>query len=528
MSSENTLYHKVEGHGHPLVLISGLGGLGIFWKEVSERLARSYRVITFDHPGVGKSPASSANPSISEIADGVVGLLDHLGIATAHIVGHSTGGLVTQALALDYANRIDRIVISGSWARPDKRFIDLFDLRRTVLEKLGQTAYKAMSNLIAYPSEWYEEHIAESERINFDVGRDADARTGAARIRMLLAFDRANELRSIKAGTLVVGASDDQVVPFHHSEQLSRLIPGADLIEMTGGHFFPVLKANKYAAIINDHLEEGIVKNKVERIGIIGMGAIGRRVLISLKGGPFDQAHFATLETAEHAANLAKSYPQLSVFNDIDALIKWGPTLVIECAGHAAVKHAVPVLLKHGIDVVIASVGALSDSALKDILETTARESGANLMLVSGAIGGLDALRSARAGGLDSVKYIGRKPPGAWVGTPAENLFDLTTITSPTSIFKGNALEAARLYPKNANVTAAVALSGLGFERTEVELWADPMMSRNVHEVEAAGSFGCLSMRLENNPLPENPKTSWLAALSIEEAVSRHSNNVTF
>jgi aspartate dehydrogenase len=267
--------------------------------------------------------------------------------------------------------------------------------------------------------------------------------------------------------------------------------------------------------------------HKTERIGVIGMGAIGRRVVDALRAGCLAASPFAALEKEKHAGRVDAA-SGIEVFTSVDALIGWKPTLVIECAGHTAVADAVPALLSHGIDVVVASVGALADDQLRTALDKASREGSARLILASGAIGGLDALRSARAGGLAQVKYIGRKPPRAWAGSPAEESFELSSITQPTTIFKGTARQAARLYPKNANVTAAVALSGVGFDATEVELVADPSVSTNVHEVEAAGGFGRLVIRLENNPLPDNPKTSWLAALSIEEAVERRFANMTF
>ena len=164
----------------------------------------------------------------------------------------------------------------------------------------------------------------------------------------------------------------------------------------------------------------------------------------------------------------------------------------------------------------VVSIGALADEVLRSKLELAAREGDAQLLTVSGAIGGLDALDAARSAGLDSVVYTGRKPPGAWKDTPADQMFDLAGLQVATTIFEGTAADAARLYPKNANVTAAVAIAGVGFDKTQVRLMADPSVTQNVHELEVRGAFGRFIIRLENNPLPDNPKTSWLAALSIE------------
>lgn len=258
MSADATLHYTDHGAGPALVLIAGLGGLGSFWDSLATELARSYRVLSFDHPGVGLSPAHEAAPTIGGIAAAVAGLLDRLGIERAHVIGHSTGGLVTQALALDYPHRVDRIVISGSWARPDRRFRDLFALRRAVLEQMGYRAYKSMSNLLAYPSAWYEAHIASQETLARDADGAGDPAVAcfAQRIAMLLGFDRMEELARIGARTLVIGAKDDQVVPIHLSRQVAGAIPGASLVELEGGHFFPLLQPQHFITAVRTHLEE--------------------------------------------------------------------------------------------------------------------------------------------------------------------------------------------------------------------------------------------------------------------------------
>ncbi|MGO4328964.1 aspartate dehydrogenase [Cupriavidus sp. 2TAF22] len=265
----------------------------------------------------------------------------------------------------------------------------------------------------------------------------------------------------------------------------------------------------------------------ISRVALLGLGAIGKRVLEALRSRHLPEASFAAIDPSGHADAFMRLY-DISLCSDVASLVAWKPDLVIECAGHAAVSAAVPELLRQGIPVVIASIGALADEGLHQRLRQAAEQGETRLILVSGAIGGLDALRSARSAGLDSVVYVGRKPPRAWLGSPAETQFDLNSIAAPTTIFRGTAAEASASYPKNANVTAAVALSGLGFDATQVELIADPTVARNVHEVEATGPFGCIKVLLANNPLPDNPRTSWLAALSIEEAVLKQLQHVIF
>ncbi|WP_321811873.1 MULTISPECIES: aspartate dehydrogenase [unclassified Burkholderia] len=262
-----------------------------------------------------------------------------------------------------------------------------------------------------------------------------------------------------------------------------------------------------------------------ERIAVIGMGAMGRRVVASLRAGTHGDLPVAGFDP-HGDAELLKRDLNVELFSTVDELLAWKPTVVVECAGHQAVEHVVAHCLEHGVDAIVASVGALSSESLRAKLHDAQLSGQSELTVVSGAIGGLDALSAARGSGLQSVRYIGRKPPRAWVGSPAEAQFDLAAITEPTVIFEGSAAESARLYPKNANVTAAVALAGVGFENTVVTMMADPGVDKNVHEVEATGPFGRLVIRLENNPLPDNPRTSWLAALSIEDAILRRLQHV--
>jgi aspartate dehydrogenase len=152
-------------------------------------------------------------------------------------------------------------------------------------------------------------------------------------------------------------------------------------------------------------------------------------------------------------------------------------------------------------------------------LKSAAQEGNSRILLPAGAIGGIDAIAAMRVGGLASVRYRSRKPPAAWRGTAAEQVIDLTKLTRRTVLYKGNAGEAALRYPQNANVAAAVALAGLGFEATEVELVADPDAPGNVHEIEAEGTAGRFAITLQGKPSRTNPKTSALAALSVARAL---------
>ena len=259
------------------------------------------------------------------------------------------------------------------------------------------------------------------------------------------------------------------------------------------------------------------------RIALIGCGAIGTAALELLRedAGLAIAAIVVPEEACAAArANTAKLAPDAQI---LSAVPVEGIDLVVEAAGHAAIEaHVLPALAR-GTPCVVASVGALSAPGLVEKLEAAAVAGKTQVQLIAGAIGAIDALAAARVGGLDCVRYTGRKPPQAWKGTPAEQGRDLAALAAETVIFEGSAREAAQLYPKNANVAATVSLAGLGLDRTQVRLIADPAVSDNVHTVEAEGAFGRFELTMRNKPLAANPKTS---ALTVYSAVRALRNRV--
>lgn len=210
---------------------------------------------------------------------------------------------------------------------------------------------------------------------------------------------------------------------------------------------------------------------------------------------------------------------QSTVVTSLDALLAGQPDFVAECAGHAAVREHGVAVLENGCPLAVIAIGALADDALYQALQRAARQGGAPLILPAGAVGGIDALVAARLSGLEAVTYTGRKSPQAWRGTRAEALLDLDRVTTPTVFYQGNARDAARDYPQNANVAATVALAGAGFEATQVQLVADPGITRNVHEVRVRSGAADFTITLEGRPSPANPKTSLTAGLSLAREI---------
>jgi aspartate dehydrogenase len=247
---------------------------------------------------------------------------------------------------------------------------------------------------------------------------------------------------------------------------------------------------------------------KVIRFALIGNGAIASTLL--------EQISLATIAPDEKPVCIGFVN---RASDSIVSIIKQAPDIVVEAAGHQALRTYGPQILEAGIDLLIASVGALADLSLELSLKQKAAQSGATILIPAGALGGLDALRSARWAGIEQVRYSCEKSPKAWLGTAAESMLDLAAVSAKHVFFTGTARQAALQFPQNANVAAAVALAGIGFDQTQVQLCADPEAAFNRHRVFAQGPFGNIDVVIEGRVLPSNPKTSMLAPMSLLDAL---------
>ncbi|MBK18353.1 MAG: aspartate dehydrogenase [Rhodospirillaceae bacterium] len=268
----------------------------------------------------------------------------------------------------------------------------------------------------------------------------------------------------------------------------------------------------------------------MKKVALIGYGAIARIALDKIaehdKGQQIKIVGVLVRENREEEANAALN-GSIKVVTSIEDLIRLSPNVVAECAGQGAVAEYAESVLLAGINFIVISTGALANDELRNHLIGICARNGSRFLMPSGAIAGIDGMNSLHIGGLKSVRYTSTKPPLAWKGTPADEEFELESISSRTELFTGPAREAAKLYPKNANLAATVALAGLGMDATEIQLVADPEVApNNVGRIDAEGEFGTLTVECRGMPAPDNPKTSATTALSLAHAILKETRTI--
>lgn len=262
----------------------------------------------------------------------------------------------------------------------------------------------------------------------------------------------------------------------------------------------------------------------MRRFALLGYGAIGRAACELVEAGaagPVEIVGALVRDPSRYATERDRhGFPFVRA---VDALLELDPELIVEAGGHDAFRQYVPVILEAGVDVLSLSVGALADRETMARTEAAATRGGSRLRVPSGAIAALDAISAAAVGHIDRVVHTVRKPPATLIEGP--RAAEIVAGGEPVELYAGTAREAALRYPANVNVIAAVSLAGIGLDRTEARILADPDVSRNVHEVTVEGEFGRLFVRIENEP-SENPKTGRIVAMSVVRALRAYGESI--
>lgn len=257
---------------------------------------------------------------------------------------------------------------------------------------------------------------------------------------------------------------------------------------------------------------------------MIGCGSIG--TVIARAADQMDEVQKIMLfdidrERANHL-KAATSKGELISEVDFDA------DFVIEAAGQQAAKQFIPSALEVGKDSMIMSVGAFADREFQKRCFNAVLRHGASVIIPSGAIAGVDALRSASKARLDEVRLTTSKPPKGLSGVKylIEKGIDVDKLRERTTLYSGPASQAVQYFPANVNVAATVSLAGIGFERTQVEIVCDPKSTVNSHRLFARGAFGEFEAVTRNLPSPDNPRTSYLASLSAVSALRSYISRI--
>jgi aspartate dehydrogenase len=250
----------------------------------------------------------------------------------------------------------------------------------------------------------------------------------------------------------------------------------------------------------------------LKRVGVVGLGAIGRRVCQALDAGlPGLRLVAATARDRARAETFLKSLRSPSPFLPVDDLIA-AADIVVEASTQAHLREIAPRVLTAGRDLVVLSCGALLG---RSDWVALAERNGCRILVPSGAIAGLDGVKGGAIGAITSVTMESRKAPAGWAGAPwvVQKKIDLDAIREETLIFEGPATEACPAFPANVNVLAALSLAGIGPDRTTTRIFAVPGLARNTHRIRVEGEFGALQIQVENVP-SENPRTGRLSYLS--------------
>ncbi len=256
--------------------------------------------------------------------------------------------------------------------------------------------------------------------------------------------------------------------------------------------------------------------NRTKKIGVAGCGALGSIVCDALRDGIeyYDFVGVSDLDEPDFGV------PNMS-FGDLAETCD----IVVECLPPKVVPALAKETLERDKDLLMISACAL---LLSPEINDMAKKSAGRIMVPSGAIAGLDAISALNFAGIDSATIATTKPPRGLKGAPyiKQKNIDLDEIKGNTLIFRGSALEAAQAFPANVNVAATLSLAGIGPERTQVEVWADPNAQGNCHDITVKGGSSTIKTSVANAPDPSNPKSSMLAGYSLVATLKKRSDKI--
>ncbi len=254
------------------------------------------------------------------------------------------------------------------------------------------------------------------------------------------------------------------------------------------------------------------------RVAIGGFGAIGQEIAARLdRGVPgLSLVAVSARDEVKARANMAAYRTAVPVL-PLKALAQQAD-IVVECAPASVFREVAEPALKSGRTFLPLSVGAL---LIHDDLVALAERTGGRIVVPTGALLGLDAVRAAAEGEILQVTMVTRKPPGGLIGAPhlVENGIDIADLSAPLKVFEGSARQGAKGFPANVNVAAALSLAGIGPDRTKLEIWADPGVTRNTHRITVEADSCRFQMTIENIPSEINPRTGKITALSTLTAL---------
>ena len=508
-----TLHTVRAGTGPTLLLLHGIGSSATSWQRQFARLAIDYTLIAPDLRGYGESPDPTGEPSLDAVADDLAALLAG---EPAHLVGVSFGALAALALARRHPQLVRSLVLSDTTLgraglAPDER-AQWVEGRYALAADLPARADERARE-IAGPGA--PDDVLAEIASNMRRARPAGYRYVTD---VIAATNALPWLATVAAPTLVVCGEHDSVVGLALSQTIAERIPDARLATISGaGHAPNIERPADFALAVRSFVEGVEMPSRVVRVALAGAGAIATVLIDGIARGSAGTARVTAigrLDAEAATVDVRARRQSAAAFADLERLPDHA-TLVIEAAGPEVVRRYAAGWLARGADVMVLSAGALVDPVFARELRAVARANGRRILVPSGAVAGIDGIRAGALGGLRSLRLRTTKPPRGLAGAPhvVANAIDLDALTVSTTIFEGSVADAVRGFPSNVNVAAVLELAGDGVA-VSVSVVADPASTTNTHEIEASGDFGTFTVRLDNLPSPENPKTSALAPLS--------------